>query len=544
MSSEPFIPPLRELPPGRLAERAHHLRAEIARQQRSAFAGAGRKRILVLAALVLALAAVLFATPALGLRDHIVHLFSSEGQQRPPELIQRYFRNLNVAPPGTAPEVLAAKARAAMRVSISGYGSKVIWVAPTRAGGFCSTVALNDLCDRNRTTALNASLQIAGSTSRSQPEPGSSDVHVFFTGDTIVRGATAVVIRFEDGSVDRTPLVWMPRPIDAGFFVYDLPREHWDVGKRPVALIVEDALRKELARDTKVAGYFKHVQRTGFAPPSNAKLPPPPQPPAPKSQTFHDPAGDAHPSLDITGVTITERGDGFMDFEVMFAGDFNPQEDGPLVALDVDQNPDTGSAFYGTEVEVVLQSAVTGAEVEPALYRAHGWDFRRERHAHAAWTIGPHSGGFSIKRSTLGLKPKTAFNIVAGTVGNHPDTAPDFGTFRYEPVAGTPPPRLGPDRRPPKLLVYDSTGARGGKAKLTYWVLDGRGRTRQVIRIFRGRRLLRRIWTPLADVNPFGLSETTWQVPANVRGSLRFSVRSIDAAGNKSKPVWASLVVR
>jgi hypothetical protein len=80
--------------------------------------------------------------------------------------------------------------------------------------------------------------------------------------------------------------------------------------------------------------------------------------------------------------------------------------------------------------------------------------------------------------------------------------------------------------------------------KLGYWLLDGRGTTRQVIRIFRGRRLLRTIWTPLADANPFSVSETVWQVPARLHGSLRFTVRSIDAAGNRSKPSSATLLVR
>jgi len=243
-------------------------------------------------------------------------------------------------------------------------------------------------------------------------------------------------------------------------------------------------------------------------------------------------------------VTVTQRDDGFIEFEVTVAGDLDWSEDEALVALDLDQNPDTGSAFYGTEVELVLQSAGAGAEVMPALYRADGWDFRRERHARAAWTLAPHSGGFSIKRSVLGLKPKQGFNIIAGSVSNHPDMAPDFGTFNYQREPGTQPPRLGPDRRAPKVLAYDSTGASGGEARLQYWVLEGRGRTRQVIRVFSGRRLLRTNWTPLADVNPFGFSTTTWKVPPQVHGALRYCVRSFDAAGNKNDRVCANLGVR
>jgi hypothetical protein len=56
--------------------------------------------------------------------------------------------------------------------------------------------------------------------------------------------------------------------------------------------------------------------------------------------------------------------------------------------------------------------------------------------------------------------------------------------------------------------------------------------------------VLKTIWTPLANVDPFGLSETTWHVPSDVHGALRYSVRSIDAAGNESRLASASLVVR
>jgi hypothetical protein len=65
-----------------------------------------------------------------------------------------------------------------------------------------------------------------------------------------------------------------------------------------------------------------------------------------------------------------------------------------------------------------------------------------------------------------------------------------------------------------------------------------------VFRIYRGHRLLKTIWTPLADANPFATAATRWHVPRNLRGQLRFSVRSFDAAGNESPIAWASLIVR
>src|SRR5256886_8323842 len=101
-----------------------------------------------------------------------------------------------------------------------------------------------------------------------------------------------------------------------------------------------------------------------------------------------------------------------------------------------------------------------------------------------------HTVGFGIKRSALGLKPNAGLNIVAASVASHPDTAPGIGTFNYQPVAGTQPPPLGPDRRGTKGFSYDSDGVPGKAAKVEYWVLGGRAQTRQVIRPFPGPRPL------------------------------------------------------
>jgi hypothetical protein len=268
MSSETFLPPFRELPPARLSQRAQHLRAEVTRQQQPARARIGRARILALAALALALAAVLLATPAFGLRSHIVHLFTAD-EQHPPELIQQFFRNQATGPIGTTDKVVPAKARVALAASVPGYGSRVLWVAPTKAGGFCSTWIG---CNARRTIRFQANLMIAGPTSRnSQPMPDSPNVHVFFEGQTILRAAASAVIRFEDGSSDRVRIVWVPKPIDAGFFIYELPKAHWKAGKRPVALSVEDANGDGLARNAAIGRYFREAQRAHLAPPSAAE---------------------------------------------------------------------------------------------------------------------------------------------------------------------------------------------------------------------------------------------------------------------------------
>ena len=263
MSSELWIPPPRDLPSGRFAARAQHLRAEIAREPR---AGTGRKRLVAAAALVVVIAAALLATPAFGLRNRIVNLFAAEQpeRQRPPELIQRLFENMFDARPNESTGVVAGKARVAIRLAIPGYGHKTLWVAPTRAGGFCSNVG----CNRTRSKPFETTLEIGGPTStNSAPQLGSSNQTVFILGDTTYRNARALAISFEDGSSERTPLVWVSKPIDAGFFLYLLPKSHWKPGKRPTAVGVEDGQGHWLARDDQVGSWFRDVQRSGLAPP-------------------------------------------------------------------------------------------------------------------------------------------------------------------------------------------------------------------------------------------------------------------------------------
>ena len=97
------IPPLRDLPQGRLALRSQHLRAELGRPPERTHR---RRKALVLVAAAAVVAATLLATPALGLRDGLAHLFGAD--RPPPDVIQRYFTNQD---PQGVRGLLPAKAR-------------------------------------------------------------------------------------------------------------------------------------------------------------------------------------------------------------------------------------------------------------------------------------------------------------------------------------------------------------------------------------------------------------------------------------------------
>jgi hypothetical protein len=273
------------------------------------------------------------------------------------------------------------------------------------------------------------------------------------------------------------------------------------------------------------------------------------------SQTsFVDPVGDAGSSVDITGLRVSSfqwRGvsDGGLELEATVdrnrlwcrgeVGDLPL-----LIAIDTDQNPDTGSAFYGTEVELAFSPPSNARDGEAVFLRAHGWDFKGARLPEGlGWGCGPTIGGYGVDTSALGITPTSGFNLVAATISSRPDTAPDIGTFNYQAVPGTLPPKLGPDTRAPHVVTYPAHGVHGKLATLAYQTLDGRGKTADTIRVYRGKQLLKTIRRPLRDSNPFQLSHVTWLVPRTLRGRLRFSVRSADAAGNESNLGWAFLSI-
>jgi hypothetical protein len=251
MNPDYSIPPLRDLPPGRLVQRAQHLRAEIVEQRRPR-AVVQRPVLTVGVALALVLSVVLLATPAFGLRGQVIHLFG--GGKPAPAPVVKSFAELDVgAPPGMAPNVIAGETREVMESHLSTGKKWVMWVAPTRAGGFC----MPDGCDRDRSIPFSLGLSIPGPIS---PEGAILAPPVIFEGDTLIPGATTVEIRFEDGGSATTPVVWVSPPIDAGFFIYELPEARWKAGHRPVALVLKDGNGNELARNTEIVRGLIRIQ--------------------------------------------------------------------------------------------------------------------------------------------------------------------------------------------------------------------------------------------------------------------------------------------
>jgi hypothetical protein len=265
---------------------------------------------------------------------------------------------------------------------------------------------------------------------------------------------------------------------------------------------------------------------------------------AANSNAFTDPAGDAGDAFDITHIDVSSDDAGTISFAVNVAPGHTtglPGDD-VAVALDLDQNPDTGSVYYGTEVAAILEGS------KLSFYRADdtGSFEPAPPPSSLQGTFGNGVATFSVKAADLGLAANAGFNLigVSDSSDGVADIAPDIRTFNYQQVNGTTPPTPGSDTRSPVDRAYASHGTHGGIAHLDYEAADGRGSTADTIRVYRRSRVLKTFHFSLADTNPFFFYYAKWRVPQSVRGRLRFCVRSVDAAGNTSNLSCAPLVIR
>lgn len=232
---------------------------EVERLARALRRGRARPVVALVAAAVAAVAAVL-ATPALGVGGKLVRLFES-GEPAPP-VVEQSFAKLDAgAPPGFHTGVDPADTR-----KIVLPGGVALWVAPTKADGFCLYVPDGGgQCDAQRALAFWPTYSIGG---RFTVDGTIASGPVFVTGSTTVQGAATVDVQFEDGDVATVPVVWISAPIDAGFFGYAVPEQHWATGHRPTLVVLRDAAGNELGRDTTAfrAPAFRHGPSTGLVP--------------------------------------------------------------------------------------------------------------------------------------------------------------------------------------------------------------------------------------------------------------------------------------
>ena len=159
-----------------------------------------RTLALTTTAFVLSLAA---AVPAFGLSGTIVDWF---GASTAPSASQDVFAQMDVgAPKGMAPNT-SGPARSILQASLNGTKSN-LWVAPTQQSGFCTYLeGYAAGCDRDRSGPL---------------EWASKGAVVF--GDALSPEVDHIELRYANGDRVSIPVTRVSKPIDASFFVYEIP---------------------------------------------------------------------------------------------------------------------------------------------------------------------------------------------------------------------------------------------------------------------------------------------------------------------------------
>jgi hypothetical protein len=260
---------------------------------------------------------------------------------------------------------------------------------------------------------------------------------------------------------------------------------------------------------------------------------------AANSGSFTDKAGDARPAPDISAVAVSSDDAGIVTVKVSVdRTELRPTDD-VLVGIDTDQNPDTGTFFYGADVGLDL----TGTQKTFLRPSANG-DFTG---ATGSFDATSEDGvvTFTFRTSDLGVAEQLGFEVfVASFAPRGFDAAPDVRTVNYQLVPGAQRPALEPDRRAPVDEAVKATATHGKVARLSYFAADGRAETADTVRVYRGTKLLKTFRFRLEQTNPFLSYYATWKVPRTVMGKLRFCVQSTDRAGNRSNTSCAALTVK
>ena len=227
-----------------LHERFQHLQVSRDGDWGDVLTRAGRRRgrrRWVLAAAVMAIVA-LAAPTALALRSSVVDFFESEPAPKPVVLD---FAQLDIgAPPGMETEVVAGQARKILERK--GYDGRVftLYAAPSKKGGFCSFLKGGGGGGCLPAYSVPISPELAIGTIG--PDGVIRGGPVLVDGWVGLPDAESIELRYEDDQVDRQEITWVSRPIEAGFFLFDVEPAHWRDAHQPQELVVLGADGKAL----------------------------------------------------------------------------------------------------------------------------------------------------------------------------------------------------------------------------------------------------------------------------------------------------------
>jgi hypothetical protein len=148
-------------------------------------------------------------------------------------------------------------------------------VVPTREGGFCYTMETFGGCgaepQQRAAHILGATWELAN--------PFGSIIRVV-GGWVLDARATSVQVQYKDGTHDTTPLLYVSKPIDAGFFIFGVPSEHLTATARVKSVVALDKDGHVLARESAPPSHRRPAipAHEGNPPPVPLRLPPPARP--------------------------------------------------------------------------------------------------------------------------------------------------------------------------------------------------------------------------------------------------------------------------
>jgi hypothetical protein len=192
-----------------------------------------RRRWLALP-LAAALAALLVSS-AFALYREVVDFLAAE--PAPERIVIDFGRMSARATIGFGPQVIPGEARIVLKAPLRGT-VEPLYVAPTQEGGFCWRWARTGSCGR-----IHPEQRPLGVTWIESAEGAAQ-----LSGHLLDPAITRLVLEYEDGERVEIPSVWVSPPIDAGFYVFEVPREKLGAGRRAAVLFALDRDGDEIAR--------------------------------------------------------------------------------------------------------------------------------------------------------------------------------------------------------------------------------------------------------------------------------------------------------
>jgi hypothetical protein len=207
------------------------------------------RRQALVAVIVPVTLAILFATPAYGYLRHLFGRidFPFGGGEPAPHVIKHAFADFSLgAPPGMDPRAIADETRR-IHVFNGTDGRHVLYVAPTRQGGFCEW--FTNAFAGCRATRTGDPIGLTYGEHGSIEDAGKPEHVGSVGGDLFPANAASVFVEYEDGSSTELEFVFVSAPINAGFFYYAIPPGHERPGTRANAVAVRDADGNVIARE-------------------------------------------------------------------------------------------------------------------------------------------------------------------------------------------------------------------------------------------------------------------------------------------------------